>query len=69
MARQLLTLNHVLYFHLRVLLMPCTQVHDMIATPTNNTLLLKSGDFPSLSDALNYAGSWTNRLQFLFGKG
>jgi len=49
--------------------MPCTQVNDMIATPTNNTLLLKSGDFPSLSDALNYAGSGQTGCNFYSGRG
>ena len=49
--------------------MPCTQVNDMIATPTNNTLLLKSGDFPSLSDALNYAGAGQTGCNFYSGRG
>jgi fatty-acyl-CoA synthase len=41
----------------------------MIATPTNNTLPLKSGDFPSLSDALNYAGNGQTGCNFYSGRG
>ena len=56
MARKLLTYLWSL-FSFKSTPMPCTPINDILATPTNNTLALKSGDFPSLSDALNYAGT------------
>src|SRR5210317_1754478 len=48
--------------------MPCMP-ETLIATPTNNSLPLKSGDFETLSDALNYAGGGQTGCNFYSGRG
>ncbi len=48
--------------------MPCMP-ETLIATPTTNSLPLKSGDFATLSDALNYAGGGETGCNFYSGRG
>ena len=48
--------------------MPFTQ-DDLIATPTHNSLPLKSGDFRTLAEALDYAGSGQTGSNFYSGRG
>ncbi len=49
--------------------MPCAPDNIMMATPTNNSLPLKSGDFPTLSVALDYAGAGHTGCNFYSGRG
>ena len=49
--------------------MPCAPDNIMMATPTNNSLPLKSCDFPTLSVALDYAGAGHTGCNFYSGRG